>query len=388
MNALFNFNKVNIDKIYKLNKVYDDLELTPGLYRKIKIGNYSDLTVDIINLYNNLTGNFPIVNTLLFCNEETNLEQIRSFLYRAIFCENPILFVITNIEYLSLSITQNLIKILKKLYKLKDRTINSYLLFIYEKDDSGLSREIEKLIPERNILNINFFINSQKRNIQLDEISVYSSIYSGYGKTTEIIYKVKQSHGLYNYLPIGGEFTRDYVIKNLENLDLQNQNSDKVYLHIDLSDSDKDELINEILFKLIILRYLDSNDKIFSLDHNINIIIEIPRGFISFEKKYKILNLFKIKYIKQLAPLRLESNAKTIRSSPIAIVSEVLNYYEKGLIGTKNIDLDAPITMKSSQCEKIINKYFNVENQNYYQKMNLHKNFIFTIYKIYRKCLF
>ena len=29
--------------------------------------------------------------------------------------------------------------------------------------------------------------------------------------------------------------------------------------------------------------------------------------------------------------------------------------------------------MKSSQCEKIINKYFNVENQNYYQKINFIK---------------
>ena len=39
----------------------------------------------------------------------------------------------------------------------------------------------------------------------------------------------------------------------------------------------------------------------------------------------------------------------------------------------KNIDLDAPITKTAEECEKIINKYFNVENQNYYQKMNFIK---------------
>ena len=371
LNILFQRNNVNIDEIYNLNKVYDNFDLHPGLYRKIKFENYSELTVEIINLYFNLTGNFPIRNTLLFCNEETTIEQIRAFLYRAIFCEYPILFVIYNMEYLSLSITQNIIKIIKKLSKLKN--INSYLLFIYEKADSGLSREIEKLIPERNILNNNFFKQSKKRNNNLDKTIVYSSLFSGYGKTTEIKYRVKESNGLYFYLPIGGEFNRDYIIKNLNNLNMPLQNTKNVYLHLDLSDSDKDELINEILFKLIILRYLDSNDKIFSLSSDINIIIEISKGFINFEKKYKILNLFKNIQINKLAPLILEPQAKTIRASPIATVAEVLNYYEKKIIGKKNIDLDAPINMSSNQCEKIINKYFNVENQNYYQKMNFIK---------------
>ena len=365
---LFQRNYVNIDEIYGLNKVFYNLELNPGLYRKIKFENYSELTISIINLYLNLTGNFPIRNTLLFCNEETTIEQIRAFLYRAIFCEDSILFVIVNIEYLSLSITQNILKIIKKLYKLKN--IKSYILFIYEKADSGLSREIEKLIHERNILNNIYFKPPKKRNKNLDKTLVYSSLFSGYGKTTEIKHKIKESNGFYFYLPIGGEFTRDYIIKNLTNLHIPSENAKNIYLHLDLSDSDRDELINEILFKLIILRYLDSNDKIFSLDYDINIIIEIPKGFINFEKKYKILNLFKKININKLAPIRLEKNAKTIRSSPIATVAEVLTYYENGIIGKRNIELDAPIKMTSNECEKIIDKYFNVENQNYYQKMN------------------
>ena len=373
LELLFNINKVDIDEIYNVNKVLENLELTPGLYRKIKTCNYSDLSVELINLYYNLTGNYPIVNTLLFCNEETSIEQIRAFLYRAFFCRKPILFTIANMENLRLSITQNVIKILKKLYKLRDKSIDSYLLFIYEKNDSGLSREIEKLISDRFILNNNYFKQLNKRNNKLDEVIVYSSLYAGYGKTTEIIYKIRKSKGLYFYLPIGGEFTRDYIIKNLENLNLPTEHPEKIYLHIDLSDSDKDELINELLFKLIILRYIDSNDKIFSLNYYINIIIEIPKGFINFQKKYKILNLFKQNYIDKLHPIRLEPNAKNIRSSSIAIVAEVLNYYEQGLIGKQNIDLDSPINMKASQCEKIINKYFKVENQNYYQKMNFIK---------------
>ena len=213
----------------------------------------------------------------------------------------------------------------------------------------------------------------EKRNEKLDKIVVYSSIFSGYGKTTEIYYHVKDKSGDYYYLPLGGTFTRDYVIKNLKNLKLDTQNCTYIYLHLDLSDTDKDELMNEILFKLVILRYLDSNEEIFYLGYDINIIIEIPQGFFDFEKKYKILTLFKKEFIDKLRPLRLEENARFLRESPISIVAEVLTYYEEDKIGKRNIDLDDPISMSAEECELIINKYFNVENQNYYQKINFIK---------------
>jgi len=125
-------NDINLDKIYSINQVLNTIGLAPGLYRSIKEGNYSDLSVDLIYLYLNLTGNFPIVNTLLFCNEETRVEEVKAFLYRALYCEKPILFVITNMEFLGLSATQNVLRTLKKIYKLRRKDIKSYLIFIYE----------------------------------------------------------------------------------------------------------------------------------------------------------------------------------------------------------------------------------------------------------------
>ena len=105
---------------------------------------------------------------------------------------------------------------------------------------------------------------------------MYSSKYAGYGKTTEIYYKVKNAKGDYKYLPIGGAINRDYVINNLLNLNLSLQKGKTTYLHLDLSEPDNDDLMNEILFKLLILRYLDSNEKIYYLGYDINIMIEIP----------------------------------------------------------------------------------------------------------------
>ena len=385
-------NDVKLDKIYSINQVLINADLTPGLYRSIKDtkeSNYSDLTVDLINLYLNLTGNFPIVNTLLFCNEETKAEEVKAFLYRALYCEKPVLFVIANMEYLSLTDTQNALRTLKKIYKLRNKDIKSYLVFIYEKADSGLSRDLEKLISDKFILNIQYFKAAEKRNEKLDQIVVYSSAFSGYGKTTEIIYNVKEvNSGEYYYLPIGGTFNREYVIKNLKNLNFDTQNCKYIYLHLDLSDTEKDELMNEILFKLIILRYLDSSEEIFYLGHDINIIIEIPQGFFDFKKKFKMLNLFKQEYIDKLRPLRAERSTGKIWQSPIAIVGEVLKAYEEGSIGKKNIDLDSGYDSDDiEKYEEIINRYFNVENQNYYQKMNFIKilslqfqNFFNSIY--------
>ena len=370
---LFEKNEINLNEIYNKNRVKKDIELTPGLYRKVKSGDFSNLTSDILNIYINLTGNIPILNTLLICNQDTNIENIKAFLFRAIFCDKPILFSICNMESLELSYTQNIIKTLRKLLKLKNKKINSYLLIIYNKDNSALSRDIGKLIPEKNILSDKFTKKPDQKLELFNKTELYSSEYSGYGKTTEIFYKCKNRGEKYYYLPIGGSFNRYFLINNLENLKINLENSENSCLHLDLSETDNDNLMNEILFKLTILRYIDSNEKIFYLGYDIHLIIEIPTGFFELDKKYKLLNLFNKIHIKKLNTLRLEENIKVISDSPISIVAEVLDLYDKNEIQTKNIDLNGPIKKSPEECEKIINKHFNAENKNYYQKMNFIK---------------
>ena len=373
LEKLFAKYNINLKDIYDRNKVLPETSLSPGLYRKTKVGDNNDLIDNILNIYQNLTHNVPIINTLLLCNEETSKEKIEAFINRAILCDKPILFIISNIEYLDLSSTDDLINKLKALYKSKNNKINSYLLFLYEKIGSGLVRDLEKLIPEKYILNEYFMKKPEKIHESLEKIELYSSKFSGYGKTTEIKYKIKDKEGEYKYLPIGGSFTRNYVINNLMNLNLDFQNAKNIYLHLDLSETDNDDLMIEILFKLIVLRYLDSDEKIFYLGYDINIILEIPKGFVEFDKKFKLLNLFKKIHIENLCPLRLEEGKQRIGESHIATVAEVLSYYDDNRISTQNIDLDAPIEKTAKECEQIINKHFNVENQSYYQKMNFIK---------------
>jgi CheY-like chemotaxis protein len=76
LEKLFHINNIKISEIYKRNLVLPDYELSPGLYRKTKSSQNtgSDLINNILNIYLNLTGNIPIINILLICNEDTSIE--------------------------------------------------------------------------------------------------------------------------------------------------------------------------------------------------------------------------------------------------------------------------------------------------------------------------
>ena len=102
----------------------------------------------------------------------------------------------------------------------------------------------------------------------------------------------------------------------------------KNYLHLDLSETDNDDLLTEILFKLLILKFIDSKRNIYYLGYDLNIMIEIPKVYYNFNEKYTILKLFNNIYIDNLRPLRLEEGVKYIKDSPISIVAEVLEIYE------------------------------------------------------------
>ena len=73
-------------------------------------------------------------------------------------------------ECLELSIKTDLIEKLKELNEFKKKQFNSYVLFLYEKIDSGLVKYLENLILERNILNNYYLKKPEKKNEELEKI--------------------------------------------------------------------------------------------------------------------------------------------------------------------------------------------------------------------------
>ena len=70
-------------------------------YIGVYINGCFNLEKEIIQYYIFFTNNLPLSSTLLICNESTTSEEIISFLYRAILCEQHICFCIARAEYLS-----------------------------------------------------------------------------------------------------------------------------------------------------------------------------------------------------------------------------------------------------------------------------------------------
>jgi hypothetical protein len=92
---------------------------------------------------------------------------------------------------------------------------------------------------------------------------------------------------------------------------------------------------------------------------NINIFIEIENSFYSYLNTYQILDIFKEKSINNL------DNIELIRE--VKIISTILHNFESNELLKRNINLDKNYLIKKKIHKKIILKYFEIKNPNYYQ---------------------
>jgi hypothetical protein len=288
------FKELYEENLIKLNTIYKNALLLNK--RKKGIYSYScpleEIENNVIKCSIYLTGNFPIAQTTLYCNNSTSEEEIISFIYKCIKCELNLLFILIKPEILDIEKKNILIQLLKDLYSKEPLQMNSSLLIVYqnvnENEKSDIIIEIEKL-PNHNYFN---YENQRFENNKFPNVEVYSSDFSGLGKSTLIKNhfekELSNKDYIYIYFPIGGDFNRSEIIERLLLL-----SDKKIALHLDLYESDNIELIREFLFSFIILKYYSQKENIFFYGDEIRIKIEIPNSFISFLNSFPILNFFK-----------------------------------------------------------------------------------------------
>ena len=295
----FKINKMKYRDIYQNNKIKDEFKnkLKPGFY---SWANEEKLEIKIINVYKIITGNFPLAITVLSCTKETNEEEITSFIYRAILCEFKVLFIIINSDNLELSNAQYLLWILESLYIKNENNINSTLLITFDDINSILRKELIKLRGHY-FFNSNNFINNNTEKYQINNlIEVWSSDATGVGKSTQIRLEAKRNKKNYLYFQIGGVISRRDIIDRIIKLKIDTKKEENNFLHIDIYDSNEETtlIIKEFLFSLLITRSYSYNDKIFYVDENVKIVIEIPIGFYNMKDKFTLLEYFPSKIIK------------------------------------------------------------------------------------------
>ena len=304
----------------------------------------------VINIYLNLTNNLPIYQTILFCNQETNKEEIFSFLYRAILCEENILFTIIKPENLDLDSSNYLFKIYNEIY-INTPNIKSLLLIVYSSTNSLINQF--KKIGKTNLNHIEYKRHNKNLN-DLFDIKIYLSDVSGRGKSHKIKNDFKKYENYeYKYFPIGGNISRKNIIDRLQELKGKN-----VALHIDLIETNKIDLIKNFLFSFLITKCYSLQENIFYFGEEIKIKIEIPVSFENYFQKYSILNNFKIIELNENNKGKLIISDKL--NSNIQIVSNYLNKikfideYEITFEKKNNKNQIETEILSANKCEKLI----------------------------------
>ena len=229
----------------------------------------------------------------------TSNEEITVFLYRALLCKFNSCFIITGLESLETEKKATILEVLNNYFQIGNEKIKSFLIFLYMSKNTDIYKSLE-MKRYRNILQVKPG-NYENIKYEQKDIEIIKSDKSGIGKSTQIQLDIEKNNKKRIYFPFGGAFSQKEIISRLKKLDI----ADNCVLHLDLYDSDRTNLMMEVLFSLLITRFYGQNEDIFFLPKNIPIKVEIPNTFINFFEKFPILNLFDIKEIKiaNLAPL-------------------------------------------------------------------------------------
>ncbi len=164
--SLFKKNDSNFQKHYENMKIKEE-----NKFKGISIKKCEKISMEeyFLFLFMEKIDKLPIAQNILICSNETSVEEIQSFLYRAILCESNTLFAVEILEsfsnfqhnkmysyiYKLLSIKlekykkENKDKKIKDVDKSKSREyLDSYIVFIYKKldNENAFKNELEKYV--------------------------------------------------------------------------------------------------------------------------------------------------------------------------------------------------------------------------------------------------
>ena len=379
---ILKLNNKSIKDIYQQNIIHSNYNFK-GLYNYLSID--TGIEEQILSWYYLLTKNYPMAKTLLLCDKDTSSDEIISFIYRAILCPYNALFMMGRIEELSSENCEVLIELISELYSNREREMNSCLVFIYKNNSSEIVRLIQKIHYCEP-----FKHNDKKKILEEDifegkDVEIYYSDSSGVGKSTKIKKMAEELGKNYVYFPLGGEFNKREVISRLKNNKILNEGKN-IYLHIDLFDTEKTELMKEFLFSILITKLYKQNEYFFYLNNDVEIKIELPYGFIDFFLKFPFLKMFKNKILISIENLPSLIVPKEI-DSDIQIICNYLKLFKNKQIIENDLyipnisnkyfeDLSDKITatiISDIECRDLIYEYLKIDLPNYYQINNFIK---------------
>ena len=328
--SLFNNNNITVEEHYNRMKIIANNYKGIYLYECV----YNSMEEFIINIFLDKINDLPIGQNILIINEETSIENIQSFFYRALLCNYNTLFVVEINDSISdyqqnimINYLVDILSYKNKIYneeneekidkKYTQDYLDSFLIFVYNKHNQNIIaflKEIKKYNVkyfQDNDINLKYQ-NCLKNSIdslnefekkdfmkELRNIKIITSDISGLGKTGKIKKEIKYNSQKYFYFPLGGRLTKNIIYNKLQNLlnKIKNEEYKDVAIHLDLGDSNNLSAINEFLFSFLITKFYANNENIIYIPNDIFIYIEIPNCFEDYLSKFKILRIFNTEII-------------------------------------------------------------------------------------------
>ena len=310
--TLFSHNNISIEQHYnEMQIISPDDKIYKGLFLHECENN--SMEEFILNLYWDKIKLLPIAQNVLITNKETSSEQIQAFFHRAILCNYNTLYIIElndsfNIYQQSImnSYLDKLLTIKNEIYNEgKDEIIekkntqiylDSCIVFVYDKSNKNITsflNEIKKL----DIQHFESISNIEKNNKFLSElknIKVITSDICGLGKSQKIKKTILDNNKKYFHFPLGGILNKDIIFNKLSKLlkKIKSENYDKVAIHLDLTESKEQSILNEFFFSFLVTKFYTNNESIIYVPQDIDIYIEIPNCFTDYISKFRILNIF------------------------------------------------------------------------------------------------
>ena len=253
--SLFEKNDLNYQKHYENILIKGEKK-----YKGIYLFKCENLSMEqyILYLFQEKLGKLPIAQNILICSNETSIEEMQSFFYRAILCDYNTLFVIEILESFSNFQHNKMYSYIDKLlsYKLENSEnkninksspreyLNSCIFFVYknlENESSFLNElgkytiqkqdKVESLQPDNekentmgdlnisNILNISDNSFNDRIMIQdkvlCENIKVFSSDVCGLGKSFKIKKLIKEKNEIYYHFPLGGILSKKIIYEKI-----------------------------------------------------------------------------------------------------------------------------------------------------------------------------
>jgi len=265
--SLFQTNNSDFDKHYKEMEIKVKNKKGISIYKCIN----ESIEEFILFLFETNLNKLPIAQNIIICSKETSIEELQSFLYRAILCEYNTLFVLEILEsfsnfqlnkmygFIDTILSIKLEKYMKKNENNENKNINkekssiyldSYIVFVYkniEEKEAAFKNELKKYSenPEKELKHVicslgdkslndnedkdenetlelsNISMISMK-NIQENErfknILVVTSDVCGLGKSFKIAKLIDENNKIRYHLSLGGKLTKNKICQKIESL--------------------------------------------------------------------------------------------------------------------------------------------------------------------------